>query len=277
MSRLLVESRPTRRVVGQLSQGEDLLTGLLSICNDLKIRCAEIRAAGTLEDLSVVHYERPNRTMGPARQFRGPLQLLQTSGILSELDGKLDLQLSVVASRQRDNGVELLGGQCAGAKVISCEFVLEIMDDLILRRDLDRKSGLNVWKEYFSSQGKPSDVQGEPASFTGQPAAPEAAVVETKHKWADAVMESVRAHAEKEEETEQEDEPYRSIREGDIIEHRQFGRCEVQRVDANEEFVSVRLRNSRLVRLNLDILNLRYTGEEEEHQIFSTDPKDGDE
>ena len=275
MSRLLVESRPTRRVVGQLSQGEDLLQGLLSICKDLKIRCAEVRATGVLEDFAVSHYERSNRTMGSARQFRGPLQLLQTSGILSELEGKLDLQLSVVASRQRDNGVEFLGGACTAAKVITCEFILEIMDDLILRRELNRKSGLNVWKEYFSSQGKPSEAQGEPASFTGHPQSPEAAVVETKHKWADAVMESVRAHAERgEQEEQEEEEPYRAVHEGDVIEHKQFGRCEVQRVDANEEFVSVRLRNGRLVRLNLDVLNLRYKEDEEEHQVFSNDPKE---
>jgi len=257
-------------MVGQLSQGEDLLQGLLSICSEHKIRCAEIRASGTLEDISVAHYERPNRQMGKARQLRGPLQLLQCSGVLSELRGKMDLQLNAMASRQRDNGVELLGGVCTGAKVVACEFILEVMDDLVLRREVNRKSGLAIWKEIFSSQASAPTSLEQPAVFSEHTAAPEAAVVE-KYTWADAVMESVRAHAEPKEEQGPE-EPYRAIREGDIIDHRQFGRCEVQRVDANEEFVTVRLRNGRQVRLNLDVLGLRYVEDEGGHQIFTNDP-----
>jgi hypothetical protein len=66
------------------------------------------------------------------------------------------------------------------------------------------------------------------------------------------------------------EEPYRPVRTGDILEHAQFGRCVVQRVDSDQETVSVRLRNGRLVRLNLEVLRLRFQGEEDGHQIFAT-------
>ena len=55
---------------------------------------------------------------------------------------------------------------------------------------------------------------------------------------------------------------------GDLIDHATFGRCHVERVDGDGEFAIVRLRNSRHVRLNLDVLDLRVVGEEEGHQVF---------
>jgi hypothetical protein len=58
------------------------------------------------------------------------------------------------------------------------------------------------------------------------------------------------------------------MRTGDVIDHATFGRCEVERVDGDGEFAIVRLRNKRLVRLNLDVLDLRFLGEEEGHQVF---------
>jgi hypothetical protein len=49
---------------------------------------------------------------------------------------------------------------------------------------------------------------------------------------------------------------------GDWIEHPKFGRCQVERVEGDYEFVSVRLRNQRLIRLSLDVLELLPVGEE---------------
>ena len=287
MRRLLVESRQTRRVIGQLSQGEDLIQGLLSICHDRQLRCGQIQVSGVLDELTVCHHDRAGRAMGQARVFRTPLQLVWASGLLCEEGGKRQLTLNVLASRQRDNGIELLGGVCQAAKVLSCEFVIDAFEDVLLRRDLDRGTGLHPLTDAFAASSPSATASASPAapeaanpsttapapapavSFTAQSATPPS----HKQSWADAVMASVRAESEREEEgpgEEEESEDYRPVRPGDILDHQQFGRCVVQRVDSDGDFVTVRLRNSRLVRLSLEVLRLRYQGDEDGHQVFAT-------
>jgi predicted DNA-binding protein with PD1-like motif len=290
LRRLLVESRQTRRIIGQLSQGEELIQGLLSICHDRRLRSGQIQVSGILDELSVCHHDRAGRAMGQARVFRTPLQLVWASGLLCEEGGKRQLTLSVLASRQRDNGIELLGGVCQAAKVLSCEFVIDAFEDVLLRRELDRGTGLHPLSDAFAASAPApagAAAAAEPAAAASAPAlapAPASAPAVSftaqsepppshKPSWADAVMASVRAGSEREETEEGEDEEhedYRPVRPGDILDHQQFGRCVVQRVDSDGDFVTVRLRNSRLVRLSLEVLRLRYQGDEDGHQVFAT-------
>ena len=74
MSRLVVESHPTRRIVGQLGPGEDLRQGILAICQERRVRCAFLRLSGVVEELALAHYDRSSRSMGQPRTFRRPLQ-----------------------------------------------------------------------------------------------------------------------------------------------------------------------------------------------------------
>jgi predicted DNA-binding protein with PD1-like motif len=265
--------------VGQLSQGEDLIHALQTICHERRIRCGTIQANGVLDELTICHYDRPGRTMGPARQFRSPMQILSATGTISEEGGKVHLNVNLVASRQRDNGIELLGGLCMAAKVLTCEVIIDTMDDLLLRRAVDKGTNLRPWTEWFVARPEVKPTEGKPAAPEEkmppppvlEPSSP--AVVEEKPSWADAVMASVRAEAEPATEEAEEhatEENYRPVRQGDILEHQQFGRCVVQRVDSDQETVTVRLRNNRLVRLNLEVLHLRYQGDEEGHQVFAT-------
>jgi hypothetical protein len=55
---------------------------------------------------------------------------------------------------------------------------------------------------------------------------------------------------------------------GDLIDHPKFGRCVVERVEGDYEFVSARLRNQRLIRLSLDVLTLLPAGEDGGKRLF---------
>ena len=87
-------------------------------------------------------------------------------------------------------------------------------------------------------------------------------------------MASVRATSE-ETDGYQERNPdaLRPIRVGDILDHSKFGPCVIQRIDADMEYATVRLRNNRLVRLNLEVLRLRFDREEDGHQVFNAAPE----
>ncbi len=56
------------------------------------------------------------------------------------------------------------------------------------------------------------------------------------------------------------------------VDHPKFGRCQVERVEGDSEFLSVRLRNQRLIRLSLDVLNLAPAGHSDGHRLFKLTP-----
>ena len=232
------------------------------------MRAASIEGTGVVQELALAHYDSDARRLGKPRWFRTPLELLSLKGTLSELGGKPELRLTAMASRLTDNGIEVIGGVVVSATVLNCELVIEAMDDVLFRRGADRHSGLLVWQQMLGAL--PS---APPAPGDEPPRAADSETGNGARSWAAAAEASAAAEAAAAEAAaarEEEEEPYRPIRIGDFLEHRKFGRCVVERVDANEEFATVRLRNNRLVRLNIDVLNLRYQGDEDGKQVFAS-------
>lgn len=297
MPHLLVESVRSRKLIGQIPVGEELIRSITSLCQERQVRCGLIQATGILEDVVLVHYQRSTHGMGTPRRIKGVVNLLLCSGMISEAKSKFHLNLNVILSREGDNGIELIGGICTEAKIITTEFIIEAMDDILLRRGTDQNTGAQIWTDAFGMQPEapaskpkasgsasmdkldasldetmpiqiPKDLQAQLNS-----ASPEM-LVAAKPTWADAVMASVRAASAKENaiesRVEEDESTLRPLQAGDIIEHQRFGRCIVQRVDSNQEFVTVLLRNNRIVRLNVDVLELKYHGQEDEHQCFVT-------
>ncbi len=256
--------------------GEDLLRGLLSVCKDHNVRCGLIRATGVLKSLSVQHHDSARKAPGQTLSLSGPLQLLSATGALSELGGKLELSLQVVASRQGDNGVEVVGGGCESATVLSCDFVIEALDDLLLRRSVDHRTGLYVWTEALGGAPAPAAESGgesvRPALESLQlmdPPAPELTAGDSP-----VTAPSLPEPPPPEEpEEEDDDEPYRPVQLGDVIMHQQFGECLVQRVSVDQEYATVRrTSNKRLVRLSLEVLDLHFKEEVDGHQVFEVRP-----
>lgn len=297
MQELVTESRSVRRIVGHLPQGSELIESVLTICQERGVRCGTVTITGVVHEVTLLHYDAAARENGMPRHFRGALQLLLAQGTVAELNAKLDLSLSLLASRLTDNGIQVLGGLCGGAAVVACEFVIEAYEDLLLRRAPDRSTGLNLLSEAFSAvqdppasappadgaqprapvappaspapeppREKDSPPPSRPRRFDGkgqmarvtEPAAPPAPEPPpSRHRGPLSLVES---------------QPERSVSVGDLLDHPKFGRCEVQKTSVDDEFVTVRLRNNRLVRLSLEVLELKFDHEEEGHQIFEVIP-----
>lgn len=298
MARFVVQSSRSRKIVAQISEGEELLDAILSVCKEAQVRCARVSASGALELLELADPEQPERALA----LHGAAQLLHAGGLVAEREGKLDIQLSVVAARKHEGRLELVGGLCTEATAANCELIIEALDDVILRRGLDPHSGALVISEAFALALPPEAAEPTAPAVAAAPAPASAAKPAPtrprrqqaseplvpreplppkpppgKPSWADAVMASVRASSEEPEDVHNPDAPrdddsFRPIRVGDILDHNKFGRCVVQRIDQDQEYATVRLRNDRLVRLNLEVLRLRYTGDEDGHQIFNASP-----
>lgn len=292
---IVAESRRGRRIVGRLDRGVDLFEALLSVCRERNVRAGELRALGSLETVEVAEYDQSAKAWKAGRKFAGGgFEIANLTGNVSERDGGLALHAHVTLMRDRDNGVEMVGGHVVAARVFALEFVIEAFDDVILRRGVDAATGLPLWREAIGIPAAPEPARAAAAPAVAQSfpedeeededgeapveeevrqvaplsrleAAPRAAASAPSSPsptWSQVAAASARkpdAAAEEEED---------AVEAGDVIVHPTFGRCEVQRIEGAYEFAHVRLRNGRLVRLSLDVLKLSAAGREDNRRVF---------
>jgi predicted DNA-binding protein with PD1-like motif len=259
------ESRKGRRLVGRLNRGSEILDGLADACRVGQVRSGELRARGALEQAVVQAYDQRARTMRPPRRFESPFEIVYLYGQVSELSGRLSLQAHVALSREGDNGIELVGGRLVSGRVFAVEFVIDAFDDLVLRLSPDAQTGLPLWSEAIGI-GAPPPVEAPEPPPPPPPAATDG--FGAPPAWQEVVAASDEAAAAPAPEPDVEV----TVRPGDLIDHPKFGRCQVERIEGDYEFVSARLKNQRLIRLSLDVLSLIPVGEEDGHQLFRAVP-----
>jgi predicted DNA-binding protein with PD1-like motif len=270
-----------------------------ALCQKHQIRCGELRAIGALEMAELAAFDQAARRWKPSRVVAdGGLELLHLQGNISEERGAVSIQAQATLMRERDVGVEVLGGSLKGAVVYSIELVIETFDDVLLRRQADAATGLSPWHEALaeadaSAAEAPAEAPvaaAPPAPALPSPAPAPAAVAVARPvaapfsvaaqsstvaaaplSWADVAAASQPARPAKR--PRPETEPPRDedvlLNAGDVILHPRFQRCVVHRVEGSGEFVQVMLRNGRVVRLSLEVLRLTPQGVENGQRIFS--------
>lgn len=268
---IVAESKLTRRLVGRLARGADLLPALIDLCADHAVRAGEVRAHGALEEADLREFDQRLRSFRAPRRLTTPVALLSFGGLLAEKDGKRQLEGYAALSREGDNGVEVLGGQLVRGRVYSVEFVIDVFDDLLLRRLPDPATGMPGLGEIVGGAVGPSSppaVAPPPAEEEEEERAPSfeapasGRVVGGSERpaepnWAQVAAASAAQEEPEEEEEDDADEP---IRAGDQLDHPTFGPGTVERVEPDADFVHVRLRSHRLVRLSLEVLKVRCLG-----------------
>jgi predicted DNA-binding protein with PD1-like motif len=293
---IVAESFRGRRFVGRLDRGVDLFGSLLQLCRERHITTCELRAIGSLEAIELSDYDQAGKAWKPSRKFSGGFELLQLTGNVSEKDGQLTVHAHASLMRDRDSGIELLGGHVVAARVFAVEFVLECFDDVLLRRANDDATGLTLWREAVALPNAAPVTPPLAASAPAPAAAPSMApavsaprapqppparpvpvappgattlVPDDGPGWAEVAAVSAQRPAPAADpmggSTSDADDP---VKLGDIIEHPKFGRGDVQRVEGADEYVHVRLASGRLVRLSLDVLKLTMVRREGKRRIF---------
>src|SRR5688572_2991758 len=139
---IVAESHRTRRIVGRLDRGVELLDTIAEICRKYRVRCGEVRAIGSLEAIEVKEYDQREKQWRQARRFQSAFEILNLSGNISERAGELIVHAHIAVMRDRDNGIEVLGGHLVRARVFALEFIIDAFDDLVLRRGMDEATGL---------------------------------------------------------------------------------------------------------------------------------------
>lgn len=164
---IVAESTRTRRLVGRLDHGADLLAQLTEICRRHEVRAGTLRAVGALEEVLLGQWDQQARAARPPRRFTAPLEILTLFGTIAAAEGGPAVSAWVSLSRERDNGIELLGGRLLGGRTFACEFVIEVFDDLSLQRTVEPATGLALWDA-------PTSMAPGPTALTPPPGVPAA-------------------------------------------------------------------------------------------------------
>jgi hypothetical protein len=327
---LVAMSQRSRRFVGRLDRGQELVGAIRALCKERDVRSGEIRASGLLTAVEIAPYDRESRGYAAPRRLRAFFELLHLHGTIALRDGEITVQLHATLTRDnqdRGGGIDILGGTLLQAEVLTCEFVLEAFDDVSLVREFDPTLGVYalaraeprtfVREEIAARPGTgpslaaqapppapasdriepprlrpsvpaprpiparepevvrarpqkplPKIPEGRPIPSRNPPAEerprnrPEVAIPDSddadEPSWEDAVRRSIQLA----------DDADSTLHLGDILEHPRFGRCEVQRIDRDEERIAVRLENGRIVELGLEVLSLERLRTEGDRQHF---------
>ena len=273
---LLAESRRGRRIVGKLDRGVELVEAIADVCRKRNVRCGEIRGLGSLEAIEVAEYDQREKQWRPPKRFQAAFEICNLTGNVSERGGELVVHAHITVMRDRDNGIELIGGHLVRARVFAVELVIDAFDDLVLRRGVDEATGLALWNEKYEEGALAQPVaERQPVAEPQAPSTPptpapppfEARVPNASSMpsatWADVARASQRAE---EEETGGDD--IAQVHVGDVLEHPRFGKCTIERIEGEQEFAAVRLEAGRLVRLALDVLRFKLLREENGHRVL---------
>jgi predicted DNA-binding protein with PD1-like motif len=289
----VLESRAGRRLLVQLERGANVVDEIAAVCRQHQLRAGELRATGTLEQLQVSLPE------GPLQEHKGALDIVSFVGHLAERDGKIELVAQVFVAARGVRGIEVVGGRLIRARG-AAELVIETLDDVRPTRTSSSLAGLEMWRIATAGAAPaPAAIRTEPPAPSGpdpqaaferrrplvtggsttsnEPAPTPEPATEPTSDWsavmaASASERTVPPAAEGHSPTGDDDD---QVRPGDLVDHPKFGRCQVERIEGDHEFISVRLRNQRLIRLSLDVLNVVAAGTADGQRLFRLVPAAG--
>lgn len=296
---IAVESRHTRRFVVRLERGEEVIASLRRLAQSERFRAAWIRGTGLCEWAEVTEWDPSREAFRAPRHLAGPLALLSLEGNVSMRLGEPYVELRAAFSREGDTGLAVAGGQLVVASALNVECVVEVFEDVRLERDEERETGLSVWKGERTPGivARPTQARGASpphvATPAMQPERPEPPVVEreaamttsTAPSWSDVARASS-ANAEVTRKAAapfvprfdrpvaapsvEDDEP--QPQKGDWVDHRQFGLCRVDGVDAEGGLV-IRLASGQRKVVHTETLEVMPPRFDGERRIFALRPR----
>lgn len=265
------------------------MDALTELCRDHDVEAAEIRAIGDLSDVELARFDADEKKYVTEFDGQGNFQIISLSGNVSMLGDEPALRLETLLSVKGPAGLQVLSGQLRSGIARSCEFVLEIYEDLAMQRRLDKDSGMLSLKSITRTETKAEPAPAAVATdadpqTTPDESSPSAASKPIEGKgmsWKDAVAES----EEPDESSKRKPTPKKGdeksaadiygdlifdddlMEPGDILEHPKLGRCRVMKVE-DGEYAHVRLPRGKIRKLSLEIVDVELVGEEDGRNIF---------
>ena len=158
----------SRRVVGQLSRGEDLFDALQKLCVTEKIRAGHIRCSGALERAEFSRFV-PGSSGYEVSQRAEHVEIASMSGTIATIGDQIVLRFDGVLFAQGPLGATLVAGQISGATALVVEFVVEALEDVTMRLGKDATTGRTTVKEITYDGRAAAAVAADAASPHAEP------------------------------------------------------------------------------------------------------------
>ena len=159
-------SYQARRIVGQLQADEELVGALTRLCEEAKVKAGELRISGALKQIELARFDADLNEYRESHRG-GPVEIVTLHGIVATIGEQVVLRLDALVSHDSGLGPHLISGQVRRAITETCEFVLDVFDDLRLTRGIHKTSGRTVLSEIITTKAPPT--QPAPSAATQQP------------------------------------------------------------------------------------------------------------
>jgi hypothetical protein len=134
--------KPREVLTGRLSHGADLLEEITDICRKENIQLGWFEALGAVKKARLAFYNQETHDY-EFLMLDEPLEITKLVGNVSLKDGNPFVHAHMTLADKAGN---VYGGHLAsGTVVFACEFILEIFDGPVLKRELDEVTGLSLW------------------------------------------------------------------------------------------------------------------------------------
>jgi predicted DNA-binding protein with PD1-like motif len=221
---------------------------ILDAARRAELSFADVSGFGSLEWVEIIKGD-------GAVRLAGPFDLLDLKGRIRRA-GEVDLaEFVVTLSRHTDSGLEVVGGRLARASARFVELRLEPLSA-------------------FGATASVQNVVLQAAPPAAQPAPPPVAIA-LGEKWAEALAESKRLEKSGAAARAWDDDETAAVvpLRGDVVNHRQFGRCVVAKID--DDHIFLKKPDGRIVQLGLPILAFAIQGAEGDATVFDVQVRRG--
>lgn len=134
----------SKRVMGRLDPGVDLLEALTEICADQGITVGRVEAIGAVHKARLAFYNQATHEY-EFRDCLRPMEIASLTGNVSIRDGKAMVHAHVCLA---DHESRTMGGHLApGTIVFACEYLIECFEGAEFVRGEDDFTGLPLWEE----------------------------------------------------------------------------------------------------------------------------------
>jgi len=234
---IVSQFQETRRFMGRLDAGQDLLAGIRTICRENGIGSAWFMGSAVLRNPSVAALAPDGSGLADPVVVEGTCLLASIGGNVSLENEAISIRLYATCQPQSGDA-PAVSGILYGGEVCLCEFLIVTMDDLALVRDGSDPSGFAPWMQVQA--GAEMRIRAAAARTTEGPAPRPPAPPPTY------------TSPDEDESTELN---ILDMREGDYVDHPRFGECRIVHAPQDEK-ISIRLPTGKHVDLSLGVMRV---------------------
>lgn len=278
---LLETSQITKKVVGRLDSGKDLIISLTDTCRAHVVGAGSIEVFGSLSSIELIAYQKGGEAV-TLHKGSGSFTILSCTANVAMYGSEIVIDARCVVSANGPLGPQILGGILKSATIESVDIIVSSFDDLVIERQPNFKEGRFTIEGFRrkSSSKLPTTappVAEESPKESAQNIQPELSwdeaadlttqqtkkkrLVPRHERIADLNADLVSEFEDDDEETEIE------LSAGDLLLHPKLGECRVIKVEG-DDFARVRLPKGQLRKLSLAICVPKFVERKNDRNIF---------